>query len=117
MPGLEWGQGRKWSGSNVAGDHDATCCKLRTCVTVRSWAAPGWRGTLAKSDLVWSGSKGCAAEVPAPSSAARISALADDRWVAVNTIVGERLVRELLPRLSEAGAQGIVEYPLNKIVE
>ena len=46
-----------------------------------------------------------------------ISALADDRWVAVNTIVGERLVRELLPRLSEAGAQGIVEYPLNKIVE
>ena len=46
-----------------------------------------------------------------------ISALADDRWVAVNTIVQERLVRELLPRLSEAGAQGIVEYPLNKIVE
>ncbi|HYB12400.1 MAG TPA: ATP phosphoribosyltransferase [Myxococcota bacterium] len=46
-----------------------------------------------------------------------ISALADDRWVAVNTIVEERLVRELLPRLSEAGAQGLVEYPLNKIVE
>jgi ATP phosphoribosyltransferase len=46
-----------------------------------------------------------------------ISALADERWVAVNTIVEERLVRELLPRLSEAGAQGIVEYPLNKIVE
>jgi ATP phosphoribosyltransferase len=46
-----------------------------------------------------------------------ISALADDRWVAVNTIVEERLVRELLPRLSESGAQGIVEYPLNKIVE
>ncbi len=46
-----------------------------------------------------------------------ISALADDHWVAVNTIVEERFVRELLPRLSEAGAQGIVEYPLNKIVE
>ncbi len=46
-----------------------------------------------------------------------ISALADERWVAVNTIVEERLVRELLPRLSESGAQGIVEYPLNKIVE
>jgi ATP phosphoribosyltransferase len=30
--------------------------------------------------------------------------------------VEERLVRELIPRLSEAGAQGIVEYPLNKIV-
>jgi ATP phosphoribosyltransferase len=46
-----------------------------------------------------------------------ISALADTRWVAVNTIVEERLVRDLIPQLSEAGAQGIVEYPLNKIVE
>jgi ATP phosphoribosyltransferase len=46
-----------------------------------------------------------------------ISALADARWVAVNTIVEERLVRELIPQLSAAGAQGIVEYPLNKIVE
>jgi ATP phosphoribosyltransferase len=46
-----------------------------------------------------------------------ISTLADERWVAVNTVVEERLVRELIPRLSEAGAQGIVEYPLNKIVE
>jgi len=46
-----------------------------------------------------------------------ISALADTRWVAVNTIVEERLVRELIPQLSEAGAQGIVEYPLNKIVD
>jgi len=46
-----------------------------------------------------------------------ISALADERWVAVNTIVEERFVRELLPRLSEVGAQGIVEYPLNKIIE
>jgi ATP phosphoribosyltransferase len=46
-----------------------------------------------------------------------ISALADDKWVAVNTVVEERLVRDLIPRLSEAGAQGIVEYPLNKIVE
>jgi ATP phosphoribosyltransferase len=46
-----------------------------------------------------------------------ISALADDRWVAINTVVDEAIVRELIPRLSEAGAQGIVEYPLNKIVE
>ncbi len=46
-----------------------------------------------------------------------ISALADDRWVAVNTIIEERLVRELVPQLREAGATGIVEYPLNKIVE
>jgi ATP phosphoribosyltransferase len=45
-----------------------------------------------------------------------VSNLADDRWVAVNTIVEERLVRELIPELSEAGAQGIVEFPLNKIL-
>ncbi len=46
-----------------------------------------------------------------------VSTLADDRWVAVNTVIEERLVKELLPRLREAGARGIVEYPLNKIIE
>ncbi len=46
-----------------------------------------------------------------------ISRLADERWVAINTIVEERLVTELCPKLSEAGARGIVEYPLNKIIE
>ena len=46
-----------------------------------------------------------------------ISQLADERWVAVNTVVEERLVRELIPKLSEAGSRGIVEYPLNKILE
>ena len=45
-----------------------------------------------------------------------ISSLADDEWVAVNTIIEERTVRDLIPRLKAAGAQGIVEYPLNKIV-
>lgn len=45
-----------------------------------------------------------------------ISPLSDDDWVAVNTILEEHLVRELIPRLKEAGAEGIVEYPLNKIV-
>lgn len=45
-----------------------------------------------------------------------ISSLSDDVWVAVNTIIEERTVRELIPRLKAAGAQGIVEYPLNKIV-
>jgi ATP phosphoribosyltransferase len=45
-----------------------------------------------------------------------ISALSDDEWVAVNTIIEERTVRDLIPRLKMAGAQGIVEYPLNKIV-
>jgi ATP phosphoribosyltransferase len=45
-----------------------------------------------------------------------ISALSDDAWVAVNTIIEERTVRDLIPRLKAARAQGIVEYPLNKIV-
>jgi ATP phosphoribosyltransferase len=45
-----------------------------------------------------------------------ISALSDDEWLAVNTILDESTVRNIIPRLKEAGAQGIVEYPLNKIV-
>jgi ATP phosphoribosyltransferase len=45
-----------------------------------------------------------------------ISALSDDQWVAVNTIIEERIARDLIPRLKAAGGQGIVEYPLNKIV-
>jgi ATP phosphoribosyltransferase len=45
-----------------------------------------------------------------------ISTLSDDDWLAVNTILDEMTVRTIIPRLKEAGAQGIVEYPLNKIV-
>jgi ATP phosphoribosyltransferase len=45
-----------------------------------------------------------------------ISPLSDDEWVAINTIIEERTVRDLIPRLKAAQAQGIVEYPLNKIV-
>jgi ATP phosphoribosyltransferase len=45
-----------------------------------------------------------------------ISHLSDEEWLAVNTILDESTVRMIIPRLKEAGAQGIVEYPLNKIV-
>ena len=45
-----------------------------------------------------------------------ISHLSDDNWLALNTILEEITVRNIIPRLKEAGAQGIVEYPLNKIV-
>jgi ATP phosphoribosyltransferase len=45
-----------------------------------------------------------------------ISTLSDPDWVAVNTIIEEAVVRQLLPKLKAAKAQGIVEYPLNKIV-
>lgn len=45
-----------------------------------------------------------------------ISQLSDDEWLAINTVLEESTVRHIIPRLKEAGAQGIVEYPLNKII-
>jgi ATP phosphoribosyltransferase len=45
-----------------------------------------------------------------------ISHLSDEDWLAVNTILDESTVRNIIPRLKQAGGQGIVEYPLNKIV-
>jgi ATP phosphoribosyltransferase len=45
-----------------------------------------------------------------------ISPLSDAEWVALNTIIEERTVRDLIPKLKAARAEGIVEYPLNKIV-
>ena len=46
-----------------------------------------------------------------------ISTLADEAWVDVSTVVEEKKVRELIPALYEAGARGIIETPLNKIIE
>ena len=45
-----------------------------------------------------------------------VSSLSDPEWVAINTILEEKVARDLIPRLKAAGGQGIVEYPLNKIV-
>lgn len=45
-----------------------------------------------------------------------ISHLSDESWLAVNTILDESAVRDIIPRLKQAGGEGIVEYPLNKIV-
>ena len=45
-----------------------------------------------------------------------ISSLSRADWVAVETIIDERVVRELIPKLKQAGAEGIIEYPLNKVV-
>ena len=42
--------------------------------------------------------------------------LSDPEWVAINTIIEEKTVRQLIPKLKAAGAEGIVEYPLNKVV-
>jgi ATP phosphoribosyltransferase len=46
-----------------------------------------------------------------------ISPLADPAWVDIFVIVEESFVRDLLPKLHEAGARGIVENPLNKIID
>ena len=46
-----------------------------------------------------------------------ISSLSDPTWVAVNTIISEDTVRHIVPQLKQAGARGIVEYPLNKIID
>ena len=45
-----------------------------------------------------------------------ISQLSDPEWIALETIIDQKKVRELIPELKRAGAQGIVEYPLNKVI-
>jgi len=45
-----------------------------------------------------------------------VSALSEQGWHAVETIVDEAVVRRIIPRLKKAGAEGIVEYPLNKVI-
>jgi ATP phosphoribosyltransferase len=46
-----------------------------------------------------------------------VSSLSDPEWVAINTIIDESIVRHIVPQLKQAGARGIVEYPLNKIID
>lgn len=45
-----------------------------------------------------------------------INKLTDEKWVAIDTIIDETIVREIIPELKSRGAEGIVEYPLNKVV-
>ena len=45
-----------------------------------------------------------------------VSRLADEEWVAIETVLDEAVVRELIPKLKAMGAEGIIEYPLNKLV-
>jgi len=74
---------------------------------------------LGKVGLMLNVHKDCLARVLAVLPALKrptISHLSDEEWLAVNTILDESTVRDIIPRLKQAGAQGIVEYPLNKIV-
>ena len=45
-----------------------------------------------------------------------VSQLSEPGWVAVETIIDEKVVREIIPQLKSLGAEGIIEYPLNKVV-
>jgi ATP phosphoribosyltransferase len=45
-----------------------------------------------------------------------ISSLTDTGWYAIDVIIAERTVRDIIPKLKSAGASGIVEYPLNKVI-
>ena len=56
---------------------------------------------------------GCLPAITSPT----VSPLQNPEWVAVETVLEERLVRELIPALKKLGATGIIEYPLNKIVD
>jgi ATP phosphoribosyltransferase len=51
------------------------------------------------------------------AGAPTISPLADETWVDVYVVIEEKLVRELIPELSAAGAESIIETPINKIVD
>jgi len=46
-----------------------------------------------------------------------VSSLSDPEWIDVNTIVEEQVVRSIIPQLKAAGARGIVEYPVNKLIQ
>jgi ATP phosphoribosyltransferase len=50
-------------------------------------------------------------------NAPTVSALTDPNWVALETIIDEDIVRHIMPQLYAAGARGIVEYAINKIIE
>ena len=74
---------------------------------------------LGKVGLMLNVHKDCLAAVLAVLPALKrptISHLSDEEWLAVNTILDESTVRDIIPRLKQAGGEGIVEYPLNKIV-
>ena len=45
-----------------------------------------------------------------------ISSQTDPDWVAIEVIIDEHTVRDLIPELKKAGAEGIIEYPLNKVI-
>ncbi|MCX5679396.1 MAG: ATP phosphoribosyltransferase [Candidatus Omnitrophica bacterium] len=71
----------------------------------------GLKMNVAKADI-----KAVLAILPAMKKPT-ISSLSDPNWVDVDTIIDEKTVKYLIPKLKRAGAQGIIEYPLNKVID
>ncbi|MCX5715420.1 MAG: ATP phosphoribosyltransferase [Candidatus Omnitrophica bacterium] len=70
----------------------------------------GLKMNVAKKDL-----KGVLALLPSLKKPT-ISTLSDEKWLDVDTIIDEKVVKYIIPKLKKAGAQGIIEYPLNKVI-
>jgi len=70
----------------------------------------GLKMNVAKKDL-----KAILAILPALRNPT-ISNLSDPNWFDVDTIIDEKTAKEMIPELKRAGAQGIIEYPLNKVI-
>ncbi|HWG59359.1 MAG TPA: ATP phosphoribosyltransferase [Candidatus Acidoferrales bacterium] len=77
---------------------------------IRAYSRVGLMLNVRRDDLA-----GVIAALPALRNPT-IAQLSDPRWVAISTIVEEKIVRQLIPKLKSAHAEGIVEYPLNKVV-
>jgi len=85
-------------------------------LVVAAWSAGGARQGRPQDERA-AGTPHRSAQHTADASARRrFSNLAIDEWVAIETVIDERMVREILPKLKSLGAEGIVEYPLNKVV-
>jgi ATP phosphoribosyltransferase len=98
-----------------------------------SWGDPGRRAKIADLALMLNGAleargrvglmcnvrrddlEGVLSVLPALNRPT-VAALSDDLWVAVNTVIEETMAWEIVPQLKASGAEGIVEYPLNKVV-
>ena len=78
---------------------------------LQAFGKVGLKMNVKKADL-----DGLVKELPAMKNPT-VAPLYDDQWVAIETIIDERQVREIIPRLRDAGACDIIEYPLNKVID
>ena len=100
----------------AAGDRTLFVDSLADDVTMTVTGQYSWSQTFHGKESVLRDLYGYVASLVKQRRSVPFRIIADDEWVAVNTIIEERTVRDLIPKLKAARAEGIVEYPLNKIV-